>query len=124
MLHVRLLELSLETCFEIVEETQTGAADTSGFDQLDLGNEWRVQGIDFFHADAIADFADGEGLGYPRAPYTQDNAFKDLDALAFFALGRDVLNALMESHGLSGTDLIQREDVSSCGRLFRYLCLC
>ena len=87
LFHVCLFELSLETCFQIVDEAELGAADASCFDELDLGDQWRVNRIDLFDSDAVADFANGEGAGRSGAFDAQDDAFKNLNALADFAFG-------------------------------------
>lgn len=107
---VALLEASLEAELEVFEESELGLSYASRLYEFDLGNDWRVDRIDFFNPNAVTHFVDGDRARDALASQGEDHALKDLDTLALFSLWRDVLDALVESHRLTGLQFIHADE--------------
>ena len=66
-------------------------------DQFDFVDDWGEHRVDAFDADAICDFAHSHGAGHIGAMDIDDDAFKNLDAFLFFALGIEFLDFLVDA---------------------------
>ena len=65
----------------VAQVVQRGTADLAALGHLDLGNQRAVNWIDPFHAFAVAQLADGDGLALGEAALADDDAGKNLDTL-------------------------------------------
>jgi hypothetical protein len=63
------------------EVVQFGPADLAALRDFDLGNQGAMDRVNAFHAFAVAELADGDGLALGEAALADDDAGKNLDAL-------------------------------------------